>query len=366
MTEVSDLFKPNNHSRWEVVWSEVDEAQAEKVRELLRTAYGWDAVRDIKKSGAWEVQSKNYRVVVVEDGVERTVLVKKNPSGHTEGRLLLVERALVYLKQKGIPVPEVVSAKDGKSHVAFDGTNWQIFSFILGDYFRGTEEELGEAARWIARLHVAFAQAPFAEEAAAYGKAVAPWSTGAFSEMFEAAARVQEEVSHRLTTERAFLEQVIGDAAKMQDAMAGARHQVVRNSLHPHDTLLKEGKLQGIIDFEEIGEGELLRDVGNACHRFVRQYVVCQGKPWPESLSRGVRLFLETYQTVNPLSQEELRLMPFFIVDELLRKLASAAGKMATQEKPGTYEAEVMKFIDLLKEAEVVGMEIRAFAEGLS
>lgn len=359
---MSQLFQPNNHSAWQVVWSDVDEAQAEKVREFLRIHYGWEQVTDIKKSGAWEVQSKNFRVTIDEHGTVRTVLVKKNPSGHTEGRLLFVEHALAYLKEQNLPVPEILPTQNQERHVSFDGANWQVFTFMPGDYFQGTEAQLQEVAKWIARLHVVLREGPLLEEALAHGKAAKPWSVEAFAGLFEIASKKNDEISHLLTSERVFLEEMIRQLVSKKQDMAGAKRQVVRNSLHPHDVLFEGERLSALIDFEELGENELVRDVGSACHRFVRQYVVHQSRPWQETLRQGVRIFLDAYQQDNPLAPEEMRLMPLFIQDELLRKLESAIKKIATQEKPGTYEAEAAKFIALLHEAAYVKAEIDTLA----
>lgn len=355
---MNDLFGPNNHSKWEVLWSDTDNEQAQLVRELLQSHYAWDEILEIKKSGAWEVQSKNFRVTVLENGSPLTVLVKKNPSSHTPGRLELVEHTLSYLLERGLPVPEILPTKDGSKHVTYVGTNWQVFSFLPGNYFRGTEGQLAETAKWVARLHTALNEASFIEQARVYGKAGKPWSTEIFQNIFASALEKTDELSRQLVAEKPIIEDMMKDVEARKKSVSVARRQVVRNSLHPHDTLFVDDKLQAIIDFEEIGEGELLRDVGGACHRFVRQFVVHQAKPWDETLSEGVKIFLESYVRENPLSRDELDLLPIFIKDELLRKLASACLKIPSQEKPGTYEAEALKFINLLKESKVIGERI--------
>ena len=201
------------------------------------------------------------------------------------------------------------------------------------------------------------------EEAKAHAYVHVPWSPDVFVQLFADAAQKDDATSRLLMQERDMIERSVHDVSGRKLQMAEARRQIVRNSLHPHDTLFEDGKLRAIIDFEEVGMRELLRDVGHACHRFVRQYVVHQGKPWQETLPRGVKLFLQAYQEENSLLSEELRLMPAFIIDELLRKVASAARKISTQEVPGTYEKEVLKYIDLLKEGDAVGKEIEAFAD---
>jgi Ser/Thr protein kinase RdoA (MazF antagonist) len=228
---------------------------------------------------------------------------------------------------------------------------WEVFEFIPGNYFRGTEDELREVATQIARLHAALRTIPFAEEIGTRAKTVKTWSVEDYARHFADAASIDSPVGMALLSDRAFLEAQIGDVVQNASRMSSATKQVVRNSLHPHDVLFEDGRLQAIIDFEEIGINQLARDVGNACHRFVRQYVVYQGRPWSETLARCADIFLSAYQEQNPLSVVDVDLLSVFIKDELLRKLHSSLTKLKAAEWVGAYESETLKFISLLKEA---------------
>lgn len=358
MSESSALFQPNNHSAWEVLWTNASDEQAMEVKALLEQSYGFRVVGDVQKVGAWEVRSHNFRVDVERNGERRTVLVKKNIAWKNADDLGLVERVLDFLREQRIPVPTVILATDGSAHVSFENHVWQVFAFIPGNYFRGTEEELREAATHIARLHKALFTIPFVEEIAKRVKAVKVWTRGDFENHFSNTDMQGNVAFQAVMAERTFLEEQMADVEREAEAMKMAHRQVVRNSLHPHDTLFENGKLQAIIDFEEIGVNELGRDVGNACHRFVRQYVVNQERPWQETLDRGVEIFMDAYLAANPLPPTEIKLTPFFIKDELLRKLHSTLTKLPTAEDKKKYEQETFKFIALLHEAAEVGKRI--------
>ncbi len=356
------LFQPNNHSPWEVVWVDAAEDQAAEVCELLETHYGWQALDSVKKVGAWEVRSHNFRVEVLDAATRRTILVKKNILWRDEDRITLLERVLGFLSGKAIPVPVIIPTHNQLMHVVLNGHIWQVFEFIHGNYFCGTPDELSEAAKHFARLHVVLQTIPYAEEIGKLTKRVKMWTSADFQQHFEYATTHTSQTLQAFLSQRVFIEEAIADVLRHSDLPQRARCQVARNSLHPHDTLFENGHLQAIIDFEEIGVNELARDIGNACHRFVRQYVVHQGRPWSETLSTGVRIFLSAYLEQNQLPREELELMPVFIKDELLRKLHSSLIKLQSTEEQSVYEKEAIKFIDLLQEAVEIGKEILAFA----
>ncbi len=362
MSGTIELFQPNNHSAWEVLWTDANTEQANEVRTLLEQHYGFHVEGAVQKVGAWEVRSNNFRVDVTKDGERRTLLVKKNIAWKNGDDLGLVERVLGFLSEKGIPVPVVTAATDGSAHVVFGDHVWQVFAFIPGNYFRGTEDELRDAASHIARLHQALRTIPFADEIAKRVKAVKVWTRADFENHFGNEAMRENAAFQAVRVERAFLEEQMTDVEQGADEMKTAKRQAVRNSLHPHDTLFEEGILRAIIDFEETGVNELGRDAGNACHRFVRQFVVNQARPWQETLDRGVAIFMEAYLEANPLPPEEVHLMPLFIKDELLRKLHSTLTKLPTAEDKTKYEKETFKFIAMLHEAAEVGERIDKIA----
>lgn len=352
---MSEIFEPNNHSAAKVLWTAAAAEPAAEVKEVLLLHYGLPAVGEVLKVGAWEVRSHNFKI----SAGGKILLVKKNIAWKDEPSLALVERVLQYLGRKNVPAPVIVPALNGAAHVSFGDHLWQVFEFIPGDYFAGTETELAAAAAAIAGLHIALAEIPFAAELRGRTKAVSTWSREKLLGFF-AAANLPAAVAEALGRDRALIEARLAELEGNAEPMRAARRQIVRNSLHPHDTLFVGGRLQAIIDFEEIGENELARDVGNACHRFVRQYVVCAGRPWRETLGRGTRVFLDSYLAVNPLPENELKLLPLFIKDELLRKLQSTLTKLAAGENVEKYTGEVLKFLGLLREADAVGEAITA------
>lgn len=356
-----ELFQPNNHSVWQATWIEATREQGAEVQRLLKTHYGFEPISPVKKVGAWEVRSHNFCVDVLRDSRQQTIVIKKNIALHDEARLTLIERILFFLDQNGIPVPKILPANTGSQHIRLDDALWQVFEFIPGNYFRGTEEELRNVAVNIARLHTALRTIPFVHEIAKMGKGTTPWSAEEFMQHIRNEATQERPAYKAILSHRSFLEERIAEIHAQEKSLQLAQQQVVRNSLHPHDTLFEHGLLRAILDFEDVGINQLARDIGNACHRFVRQYIVHQGESWEKTLPKGVRIFLDAYLKQNPLQMKELLLLPLCLTDELFRKLHSALKKLEGTDNTSPYEKEVQKFLQLLKESVKVGEELKKY-----
>ena len=135
--------------------------------------------------------------------------------------------------------------------------------------------------------------------------------------------------------------------------------QPIHRDLHPHNTIFENSSLKALLDFADVSLGERVRDIGNACHRFVRQYIVFQEKPWQESVRIGLRLFLEQYHKHYPISEEEFIALPAFIYDELLGKLYYNL-KVAYLDNDDRFVTggQLEKMLTLLTEAQTIENEL--------
>lgn len=356
-----ELFGPNNHSKSEIIWRDVGFEKAEVLRKLLKENYSIPFVfSNIEQVDAWEKLSNNFRVRTCFDHGERVsyehFLFKKHIQLQDEFLVNLSARILMYLRENGILVPSVFRTKTGQFYFSFDGYFFQLYEFIDGHYFQGTMGQLVKTAREIARIHVVFKKIPFADEIAQKPLDKQPWDLDTWFCMFEMASHVRTIWDYLILENEKFILGELSIVGENKEKIATARKQVVRNSLHPHDVLFAGDELRAIIDFEETGVNELVRDVGGACHRFARQYVVHQGKPWQEKLPEAVNVFLEEYLRVNALSKEEVQLMPLFIRDEILRKIFKFIKLFYFEESTQKIEGgELEKQLILLKEASIVG-----------
>jgi hypothetical protein len=105
---------------------------------------------------------------------------------------------------------------------------------------------------------------------------------------------------------------------------------------------------------------ELLRDVGTALHRFVRQFVHYHGlDSWENTLPTGLETFIREYIKINPLTDPEILLLPLYAADELLRKLFdNIEFYSAYEDNRYLTDGELEKKLILLQEASLIRKEL--------
>ncbi|GEM_PF-213815 len=354
-----ELFSPNNHSQFEIAFRPAEAEIRQHLATALKERYPFDSINvdSIGQVNEAEQASNNFKIdVVTETGTPRTILVRKNISVSQEKEVELFEKTLDFLRSKGVPVSPLIVARDGLRHVRFDEHVWQVFEFISGSHYSGKPEELISAAEKFAQLHVAFIDFPYVSAVRERAGKRPPFSGEALERVLGAAKRNENEIDALLLNHASFLRDM--SAARDRFPSPSARMQVVHGDLHPHNTIFSDGKLKAILDFDMMRETELLRDVGFAAHRFARQYAVHE-HGGAEAAVSGFEQFLAVYRKINPLSDEELKSLPRFLFDELLRRIVTDFSRYYFQGITRfANSTELEKKIVLLREAEYLSQHL--------
>jgi homoserine kinase type II len=345
------LFGPNNHSAFAIEWRTVTPEVFSSLERILKINYGFERIDAIEQVGECELTSNNFRVHGSKDGNAVTRLLRKNILQKDEGGIVLITRIMEDLSARGVRVPAVIPASDGRPFVAGDAL-YQLFSFIEGDHFRGTEGELNEIGRGVAELHRALRDLPCIEEIRQRKHIVPPWRTEDLNGMKRSAEERGNAIDRRVLDAWPYVQKAVQRVESGRAGLATGDAQPIHCDLHPHNTLFRDGKLAAIIDFERVEIGTRAKDVANACHRFVRQYVVNQGGPWEALLPKGAGLFLDAYEAVLPLAAEDKAMLPVVLCDELIRKVVFVESAYYTGGSERYFEnGEFDKIITLLQEA---------------
>jgi Ser/Thr protein kinase RdoA (MazF antagonist) len=254
MMSQANLFEPNNHSQWKVHWNKVDSKMHDEVIRVIREGFGFELQGDILQSGAWEVRSHNFRTMIAtgSDHVQEVVL-KKVLAIHRVQRIHLVNQVMKQLADFGVPVPKISYAQSGQDIVEWGGYAWQMFEYIPGEYFRGTGQELQDIAKRIAQLHIALNQVACAGEVMKSDKGLTPWDAKIMMECWEYVQVHHPALFEQYEQEQDIISICIQRAESKKQELRRTRRGIVRNSLHPHDTLFVDEKCLAIIDFEEVG-----------------------------------------------------------------------------------------------------------------
>lgn len=355
MASGDNLFGPNNHSRYLIQWKPANEATGSLIRGLLTNWYKVSEVLAIDQIDEWERMSNNFRVSCTRQGNKEILLFRKHIASNDPKKLALTESISGVLRASDIPTPRTINSHEGKPWILAENHHWQMFEYIEGDHFRGTEQELLETAEYVALFHKTLAQSDLPIP----HNRPYPWTRSEWNKIFEMAASGKSETDQMIIDHRPLIEAAIEQVTTSKHTSLNITAQPIHRDLHPHNTIFKDSSLKALLDFADVSLGERARDIGNACHRFVRQYIVLQERPWQETIQTGLRLFLEQYHEYYPISREEFSALPVFIYDELLGKLYYNL-KMAYLDNDLRFVTggQPQKMLALLTEAQVIESEL--------
>jgi Ser/Thr protein kinase RdoA (MazF antagonist) len=363
------VWQANNHSDWEIRWHETE--QAESVGEMLKVHFGFIEVYEVLKVDRVENHSHNFKVSGRTENGDITVFVKKSIREDRPKALQTIGRVYDYLRNSGVPTQRNVSTAGGERVVSHNGHLWQVYEYISGHHFKGTEEELQQAGGAVADMHTAFAEAPQSlidEITEVRPSRIRKWSA---DELLQLIGDAELAVANGGGTQRQqvlakyadYFRVQIYSAVENASRMVGARKQLGKGTVHPQDFIFENGQLKAFIDVEEMEQTELVRDVATALHRQVRQYMVFNKLSSAADVTHGVRVFLDAYTAKNPLTKDEIMLIPVFLRDSLLTKVmsASTSATYAEHEDEGAYELN--KFADLLEEVQYIEAAVLEYAQ---
>ena len=352
MNDTKGLFEPNNHSVWQISYQPVDSGVRTSIRQSLLENFSLSdvLVEQIEQVGEAEQASNNFKVqVVLPNGEEITWLVRKHILLSNESEAVFLEKTLSFLKEKKIPVPTIIPLKTGQLHFALGGAIWQVFAFEGGNHYRGEKKELAAIALGLAHLHQALESFPYQEELSAKRPALTPFSEEALKVILKQAQKNEDDIDQSFIEHTDVLYRATSFLGEF--TAVSVSRQILHGDMHPHNTLFNDGALRAILDFDMMQEGERVREVAFAAHRFARQYAVF-AQSGPEGAREGFGVFVEVYDKVNALSNDEHHMLSYYLVEELLRRITTdfsryyfeGITRYATQK-------ELLKKVMLLQEA---------------
>jgi len=303
-----------------------------------------------------EVRSNNFHIV----SPKGEFLLRKNIQHKSGEALSSIEEIMKVARASGVPVPEVVRSKEGNIFWSDGEFFWQLYKFIPGNYYRGTEAELREASKGVALLHKTLAKLP-ATDSTKSPSWVLP-TAEEFEPIFEGMAKGKELLDGLVCENEASLLNRISTLSSKAEIIKNAGVQMIHADLHPHNFLFDNEKLTAILDFGDARSGIRAADAASACHRLVRQYIVYRGESFEQTLETGLQIFLTEYQKVFPLSKDELELFSEFMELALLRKVKGNLLKYYQGHTSWPHEVAYKEFekqLNLLAEVDVMKEPLR-------
>lgn len=331
-----ELFRPDNFSEPAITFKPSIPADCAAVSGALTRYFKAGVVTAQQQLNASEIHSNNFKVTLRDGDVARTVLVRRFKSLKNSEQIAFYLNIIDGLRTQGVPVSEVLRADDGACFVSHGGDHYAVFAFVDGDHFAPNDESMAAVATGVAAMHRAFRSlgADAGEELSRYQASggsdyfnkIKTYSEGDVDAIAAvlASGAVPEgvdipAVQEALPLLRAAMRYVEG----FTERIARLPKHVIHSDLHPHNVLMRGNELRAIIDFDSMRASEQARDVAFFLYRFGRQFFVRGAVPEERIKSEAARvrdLALQAYTAVQPLSSEELALMPVLLKDEMIRK----------------------------------------------
>ncbi len=345
-------FLPNNHSKFKIEWNKVGNEEAGNLLEIFGRHYLCEDVESVEQVGEWEKMSNNYKIKFASGN---QILFRRHIQLKEKAQIDFLNNVLLYLSARGLKVPTIIPMRDGQSEALVDSHFYQAFDFIPGDHFRGEAGELEDAAGNIALLHNALAEMPVSKDEEMWERPLLPaWDKEGWKKIFEKVNLSEDSVSKICKKYSWLIEGWLKKIGDNHKGLSSLTSQPIHGDLHPQNTIFLGGKLVAILDFEGVRIDSVVRDFGNAMHRFVRQYVVNAGGQWQDSLPKGLKLFIDAYNRLSQLPTQEIKYVPFLVADEILRKLFKDLNLFFQGYGANIDEQELLKKLNLLNEVSLI------------
>lgn len=353
------LFRPDNFSTSEINFKTANfRGDLNKILDLYFNNY---TIITTSQLDRLEINSENYQVRLRLGDEEKIFLLRKHLNSDDSERINFYLDLLIELNQAGVPVSRVVPASVGENSVALSEGIFNVFEFIDGKYFFPREEEYVSAAKAVARMHLEFNSLDsryfdkidlLSKQTKTYYNEIKKYSADDFEEIarFIENKKVKTAVDLEVLKNNRHFVDTVAEINDYGDKMQSLPKQIIHSDLHPHNLLVKDGKVRAILDFDAVRISEQARDAAFAIYRLGRQFFV--DKTLREAREEAPKLrdlFIKEYRRIKELNEEEIEWMPVLIKDEFLRKLLFVL-KSTYLENNHTWSKDLPKFIVAFEE----------------
>jgi len=346
-------FDPFNHGTTCISYGPVTGPEYERLSRTLERGWGQQRINGIEQILEGPKKVNNYRIRIEGD---MDLLLKQ--SHITEPKKQeLINRCLMYLKSQDVLAPSLIPSQGPTTYFVGDGGHiFGLYPFITnGELFDGSREELAAAATEFAKLHKTLVKIPYASE-------LREMNGEQISHDKSKLDRIAEEVGPRAgitefdTYSASILKEI--DEASKRVSSTGIDQlpiQTVHNDFHPHNVLFNKGskKVVALLDFDNLAQSQRIRDVSFGMHRLSRTYGEqterkndCGANIWERA-----KIFLDAYNKINPLTDEEVKSIPQILEDEALDRVLTVLA-WHYLDKNSEWSFDLPKQVITLREAQ--------------
>lgn len=275
-------------------------------------------------------------LVVSEKG--KYLLKRRAPGKDDPYRVALAHDVQLYLSKKGFCTPRLIGTRHSNSSMlqAYAAI-YELFEYIDGEEYDGSEAATVSAGRTLYRLHELLAdyqpdyQVPDKTCHANPGvrkdiQAAMPVISKNDSVMG------QEAELAGLCMELLTAYEEAGECAE-QAGYSRLPKVICHGDWHPGNMIFRQGQVISVIDYDSLQRMPALGDVANGCLQFSLIARGTDPSGWPDHMDvERARQFLRGYRPQTPWSQPELQMIAALMIEALITEAVTpiaATGKFA-------------------------------------
>jgi Ser/Thr protein kinase RdoA (MazF antagonist) len=258
---------------------------------------------------------------------EGEFLLKRRAPGRDDPyRVAFAHRLQLHLAEHGFPVPRLIGTRDDNNSMAqVNGRVYEMFEFVRGEGFNGSNRASQYAGFTLARLHKLLGghELIYNPPEGSYHASAGLHAHIAAIPRAVTTVDVNADETDLLET-CSFLRQAYDEAVQRVTDLGFPQWRRVVNhgDWHPGNLIFREHQVIGVIDFDSARLEPRMSDVANGA----LQFAMVVGEPenpltWPEGLDAGrIRAFMHGYDqgAAERLSEDEVLAMPWLIIEALV------------------------------------------------
>lgn len=251
-------------------------------------------------------------------------LLKKRAAGRKSARRVAFAHLVQeHLAERGFPLPKLILTRDGETSVTRLGTEtYELFDFVSGQAYSGSDEQTRDAGATLARLHVAVGDLAIPSDA----------PTGSYHDTVGVRTALSA-VPHSISSHdsvvgfemdlRSLVQVLFEDydraaAAADNAGMASFPPQVVHADWHPGNMLFRHQTIAAVIDYDSCSVAPRVVDVANGALHFSLT-TETNLDAWPQRVDENrLNTFLAGYEAVSALSNQERQAAPHLMIEALI------------------------------------------------
>jgi len=302
---------------------------------IILSHYELGAINEIHSFRRGNVRSPK-AVIITETG--KYLLKRREPRDEDPYRVALSHDMQFHLAKKGFCLAALMgTCHSNSSMLQFQSSIYELFEFVEGSGYDGTESCAVSAGKCLRRFHKLISDYDPAYQVSSHSY----HDSGSVRKHIQELVGVlsqDEEAQASQDQVTSLSERLLADyneaAERAEGAGFGKLETIIcHGDWHPGNMIFREGQVAAVFDFDSVHYMPALGDVANGCLQFSLLARGSNPDNWPDHLDgRRARSFLAGYKGTENWSSEYFELIAALMIEALIAEAVrpiAATGRFA-------------------------------------